>query len=332
MASIRKRNNKWQARIFRTGHSPEAKTFINRTDAIKWARRTEILLEQRAVSPRGDKTDLASLIERYLNEVTPKKKNWRNETYILKSWAKESISQKEIYSVNAAELTKIRDRMISQGKSSGTVRNYLAALSAVFQQALLDWGYEGLENPVRRIRRPAPSRNRSRRVSDQEIQAICKATGSPFLPTITKLAVETAMRQSELAGLLWENINLRHRTALLQDTKNGEARTVPLSSAAVELLTQWQKRENSFAIKGPVFGFTPHAVAVAFRRAVRRARNSGVELADIRFHDLRHEAVSRLFERGLNTMEVAAISGHRTLQMLARYTHLRAEDLALKLR
>jgi integrase len=139
---------------------------------------------------------------------------------------------------------------------------------------------------------------------------------------IVQLALETAMRQGELIRLHWEHIDLNRRTAHLPDTKNGEARTVPLSTTAVRVL-----RTLPRGLHGPVFlGLTTEAVKRAYIRAVRRA---GIE--NLRFHDLRHEATTRLFEKGLNIMEVASITGHKDLRMLRRYTHLKAEDLARKL-
>jgi integrase len=139
-------------------------------------------------------------------------------------------------------------------------------------------------------------------------------------------------------------VSLDSRTVILRDTKNGDSREVPLSSAVVAALQDWKKRTAVVSITGKVFQITPHAISVAFRRATRRARKlhdaeyvRTVENSDpsfllgLRFHDLRHEAVSRLFEQGFNVMEVAAISGHRTLQMLKRYTHLKAVDLARRL-
>ncbi len=130
------------------------------------------------------------------------------------------------------------------------------------------------------------------------------------------------MRQGEIVGLRWRHVNMARRTALLPDTKNGESRTVPLSSVAVDLLKALPR-----SINGEVFpGVTTEAVKQAFIRATRRAK-----IEDFHFHDLRHEATTRLFERGLNIIEVSSITGHRDLQMLRRYTHLRAEDLAKKL-
>ncbi len=130
------------------------------------------------------------------------------------------------------------------------------------------------------------------------------------------------MRQGELLKLRWEHIDLKRRTAFLPDTKNGDSRLVPLSGTAISVVSTLPR-----SITGDVFpGYTRNAVKKAFARARDRA---GIE--DLRFHDLRHEATTRFFEMGLNIMEVAAITGHKDIRMLSRYTHLRAEDIALKL-
>ncbi|MGC9208169.1 site-specific integrase, partial [Acidithiobacillus sp.] len=136
--------------------------------------------------------------------------------------------------------------------------------------------------------------------------------------SIVQFAIETGMRRSEICGLRWENVNLAGKVALLPDTKNGKARNVPLSSAAVAVLSALPRR-----LSGGVWDVKEDTVTQAFARCCRRA-----VIEDLHFHDLRHEATSRFFEKGLNPMQVAAITGHKTLQMLKRYTHLRAEDLA----
>ena len=132
------------------------------------------------------------------------------------------------------------------------------------------------------------------------------------------------MRQSEIVSLRWKHVDLKKRVAYLPDTKNGDSRGVPLSTAAVDVLTALQRSERD---DGVFPGLTAEAVKRAFMRACARANIEGLH-----FHDLRHEATSRLFERGLDAMSVATITGHKTLQMLKRYTHLKAEDLANKLR
>jgi integrase len=148
------------------------------------------------------------------------------------------------------------------------------------------------------------------------------------------------MRLSELTSAKWEYLDLTKRTLHLPDTKNGDSRTVPLSTTAIATLSNLRPSVTGLN-NGCVFNITPHAATVAFRRAVKRAREAYLKsrgdqpdeglFVNLRFHDLRHEAVSRLFEHGLNVVEVSSISGHKTLQMLKRYTHLRAADLAKKL-
>ena len=134
------------------------------------------------------------------------------------------------------------------------------------------------------------------------------------------------MRRGELLGLLWDNVDLERRSAFLPVTKNGESRGVPLSSRAVTVL-----RGLPAASNGRVFGELTRlalrlSLRLSFNRATRRAGITG-----LRLHDLRHEATSRFFEKGLNVMEVASVTGHKTLQMLKRYTHLSVTDLATRL-
>ena len=130
------------------------------------------------------------------------------------------------------------------------------------------------------------------------------------------------MRRSEIANLLWENVDLKGKTAYLERTKNMSERTVPLSPAALGILKSIPRN-----ISGSVFGMSANAITIAMKRARKKAK-----LENLTFHDLRHEATSRLFENTpLDVMEIAEITGHKNLQMLKRYTHLRAERLAEKL-
>lgn len=179
----------------------------------------------------------------------------------------------------------------------------------------------GIANPVLSIRKPKPAQGRDRRLTDEEINKIIEATESIELPAIIRLLTETAMRRGELSKLKWNCIDQKECVAYLIGTKNGENRAVPLSSRALAALSNMPRR-----IDGKVFGMTPDAITKAFGRACKRA---GV--MDVRLHDLRHEAVSRLFEKDLSTMEVASVSGHKSLSMLKRYTHLHASELAKKL-
>ena len=130
------------------------------------------------------------------------------------------------------------------------------------------------------------------------------------------------MRRGELLSLKRFNVNVSKRYVHLPDTKNGDSRNVPLSPTALSIVNDISADDTNEL----VFPVHYEGLKGLWKRAVKRA-----DITDLRFHDLRHEATSRFFEKGLNVMEVAAITGHKDLRMLKRYTHLRAEDLALKL-
>ena len=205
---------------------------------------------------------------------------------------------------------------------------------------------ESLQNPVTGIRKPSMVNARTRRITTDssrgdEIERVIAASHSTVLPTVIRLAAETAMRRGEILALRWEHIDLERRTAHLPKTKNGEVRNVPLSTAAVDALRGLNPGAKS---TGRVFSIAdPHSITHAFERAVGRARaqheqecaEAGIQpdqtyLRDLRFHDLRHEATSRLADK-FAVHELAKITGHRDPRMLMRYYHPRAEDLAKKL-
>jgi len=216
--------------------------------------------------------------------------------------------------------------------SPNTVRLELAFLSVVFEQCRKEWGL-AVSNPVRQIRMPKPGKPRQRRLEAGEEEALlqaCRESGAHYLQTFVILAIETGMRFGELAGVTWANVNLEKRTIYLPDTKNGSPRTVPLSTRALNAI-QTQPR----SIDGRLFLAKPGSIRSAFLIALTKAQatqhDSKNFLRELRFHDLRHEAVTRLFEKGLNPIEVGMVSGHKTLSMLQRYTHLRSEELVAKL-
>jgi hypothetical protein len=228
-------------------------------------------------------------------------------------------------------VAKYRDQRLTE-VSNNTVRLELAFLSVVFEQSRREWGL-AVSNPVRHIRMPKPGKPRTRRLESGEEEALltaCAASGAHYLHSFVVLAIETGMRFGELARVLWKHVDMDKRTIYLPDTKNGKTRTVPLSTralAAIQILPR--------SISGRLFSAKPGSIRTAFLIALNKAQDVQPEsktfLRGLRFHDLRHEAVTRLFEKGLNPIEVGMVSGHKTLSMLQRYTHLRAGDLVQKL-
>ena len=332
MATYRKRcSGHWQAQIRRKGYAAQNKSFRTRALAEAWVRSIEYEMDQGAFVSRkeAETTTLGELLERYIEEQTPKKKGAGPEACRIHALLRHPLADRYVAAIRGMDIAQYRDER-TEKVTDGSVRRELTILSQVFEIARKEWNIF-VRNPVRDISLPEPSPHRSRRLmhgadeSDSEeirLFAACRKCRNPFLLPIVQLAIETAMRQSELVFMCWQNVDLRNRTVFLPHTKNGHSRAVPLSTEAIRIL-----KGLSRSISGDVFpGLTTMAVKKAFQRATKRAG-----IADFHFHDLRHEATTRLFERGLNIMEVATITGHKDLRMLRRYTHLKAEDLAKKL-
>ncbi|MDA8230634.1 MAG: site-specific integrase [Magnetospirillum sp.] len=332
MAAFRKCSGGWQA-IVRRGGVYESRTFDTKADAEEWAAELErkIRRNEHLDSKEAEETTLGAALDRYLVEAIPGKKGETQDRRRIAAWKRDDLSKKPLAKIKGTDLATWRDKRLAAGVSGGTVRRDLVILSHLFNLARKEWGMAGLANPVENIRQPSPGRARDRRLNtspdkdgkteEVRLLAACEASANPWLAPMVKLALATAMRQSELLALRWENIDLRRKVAHLDDTKNGERRDVPLSSVAVAVLGALPRSVN-----GRVLPVSVGRLNIQWRKAVAAAG-----LKDFHFHDLRHEATSRLFEKGLNPMEAASVTGHKTLAMLKRYTHLRAEDLAAKL-
>lgn len=269
----------------------------------------------------AESTTVAEALARYSREVSPQKKGARQELTRIKTWSESKYGRKSLAELRSSDLADYRDARLADGLSTNTVRLMLALISHLYTVAIKDWGIEGLSNPVTKLRMPKGSRERDRRPSSSELAKVIKAAAGIHheMPVVIEVAIETAMRRSEL--LMLDRGNVRAKHVLLQDTKNGSRRLVPLSLRARALIESLPAR-----IDGKVFSLAPHSVSVYFLRACNQA---GVE--NLHFHDLRHEGTSRLFEKGLSIMEVASITGHKTMSMLKRYTHLCPDALADKL-
>ena len=278
-------------------------------------------------SLEADRVSLHAALQRYLQERVPLKKGVKQNTGIVRSWQRSKLSAFPLSAIRGSDIAEWRDQKLKE-VGPQTVVHHLNLLSNLYNVAASDWGMESLLNPVRRVSKPALPTGRNRRLTEQEeveLLRACDASRSPWLGTMVRLAIETAMRQGELVDLSWEDIDLGRRVILLRETKNGTARTVPLSARALEVL-------RSLAKGRPTAG---RAFDIQVGRAVTHAFAKACEVAgieDLRFHDLRHEATSRLFERtDLRDIEIAGVTGHKTMEMLKRYAHLRAVNLVERL-
>lgn len=280
--------------------------------------------KKRAQGRAAERTSLAQVLERYRREVTPTKRGASEEDVRLRAMAARPFARTRMARLTSSVLATYRDERL-QTVSGATVNREFIILSHAIEIARREWDIHLPANPCRLVRRATAGRPRNRRLrpgEEERLLSACHGARSAYLAPFVRLLIETAMRRGELLALEWQHVDLAKRIAFLAMTKNGESRGVPLSSAALAVLASLPSSANA-----RVFGaLTVEGLKKSFKRAVRRAG-----IADLRLHDLRHEATSRFFEKGLNVMEVATITGHKTLQMLRRYTHLAASDLASRL-
>jgi integrase len=326
MATIEKRGQFWRVKIRRAGLLAQTRTFDNRTQAQQWARSVESEIDKGIVVDRrtAQRLSLSEVLERYRREVTPTKRGSVDENLRLKAMAQRPFARIRMSALTSSHLAAYRDERL-RVVSGATVNREFGLLSHAIDTARREWDVYLPTNPCTLVRRPPQGRPRSRRLQgdeEQRLLAACRDARNIWLAHFVALAIETGMRRGELLALQWSNVDLERRIAFLPITKNGESRGVPLSTRAVAVLRGLPASSN-----GRVFGeLTKEALKQSFNRAVRRAGITG-----LRVHDLRHEATSRFFEKGLNVMEVASVTGHKTLRMLKRYTHLNIVDLAARL-
>jgi integrase len=263
----------------------------------------------------AEQTTLADILERYRNTVTTLKRGQKQEQSRISVVLAHPIVRQALATLRAGDFAVYRDDRLQQ-VSDTTVNKELNLFAHVIDTARREWSIH-IENPVRLIKRPKCNRAWDRRLDPGEgggLVAAAKLSGSA---KIIEFALETAMRRGELVGMRWTHVDFANRVLHIPVTETDTPRYIPFSSKAVEILRGLPRR-----IEGRVFGVRSQRITQAFERACLRAG-----IVDLTFHDLRHEAASRLFDRGLNPMQVAAITSHKTLQMLKRYTHLRAVDL-----
>ena len=273
------------------------------------------------------------MLTRYRETVTHSKRGReieakRIEVFLRQDWSRLTLAQ-----ATQAVFSRYRD-MRSKKVQAGTVIRDLGLLGAIFETARREWGYSAFPNPVAGLKKPRAPEGRERRLRLGELEALTASCGinvDTWLLHGIQLAIETGLRRGELLDIRWNRVNFSAGVLHVPFTKTGRSRRIPLTDRAIEILTA-RKAASATACEY-AFPVSANAFRLAWERCKRRAERAGcVGIQELRFHDLRHEAVSRFFEKGLNTAEVASISGHKDMRMLFRYTHLKPEDIVTKLR
>jgi len=359
MATIQARRNgsgtSYRVQVRLRGHPPVTASFAKRTDARNWAQQTESAIRDGRYFPTHEakRRTLADLVDRYLEQTKAKRDAayYERKRHLL-TWWKEQLGDYTLAQVTPALVAEFRDKLLSQNigtkekplhRSPATANRYLAALSKAFSDAVREWHWLP-DNPLRRVAKEQESQGRVRYLSDDERGALleaCQKSELPELHLIVLLALTTGMRRGEILGLRWSDLNLDRRLIVLNKTKNGERRSVPIDPTVEPLLHEHGKvrrigNDMVFPNRGKVRKPMAHGADLPHPNSepVKDAQGplwfdqfwyAALELAgikDFRFHDLRHTAASYLAMSGATTAEIAAVLGHKTLQMVKRYAHL----------
>ena len=332
----------YTARVRRRGYSHMCATFQRKTDAEAWVAQQEVKLRQglHFDEPEAKKHTLQEAIERYRLETSCD----HNRSCHLRRW-KEALGPRMLYSMSdvvisdaLATLKPEKGRTENDKLAPGSVRMHLCSLSAVFKSARR-WGWVK-ENPVRTVERPSHSKIRDRFLSEDELKELltaCNESRYQHLYLIVILAVSTGMRKEEVLSLKWKNVELDRERIILEKTKNGDRRNVPIKSGALALLKEHAKVrriDSDFLFPGEKPSPQKECKAVpsaerhfditaAWNMARKKAR-----LVDFRFHDLRHTTASYLAMNGASLVEIAGVLGHRDLSTVRRYAHLSESHVA----
>ena len=323
MGNIRKRGNSWTAQVRIAGWRSFTKTFKKKTDAIAWSAHLENKLRNAPVPTfvADSKVTLGDLVIRYAEEIAPSHKSSLPETYRLRAIARSWIGELDIRYLNKQQFAQFqKDRL--EKVSVASVHAELSLIKRVLDTAIKQWGYDIVENVIKTMKYSKGNVSRTRRLEANEknrILASAKSQRNDYICSVIEFAIETGMRRSEILKLKWHDIDLETGFASLYDTKNGDDRKVPFTLKCIKILKQLPHADEH------VFPISATCLNQAWQRAIKKA---GIK--DLRFHDLRHEAVSRFFEMGMNIAEVALISGHKDVTQLFRYTHLNPENVFKK--
>ena len=321
----------YRVQIRAKGQKQITATFTRKTDAKIWAKETEIALRNGKYfkTAEAKKHTATEMIERYIRDVLPRKKDGLRSQKIQLLWWKEKIGHLVLADITPATIVEHRDILASgitirgSKRSDATANRYLAAIGHVFTIAIKEWGWIE-ESPMNKVSKLKESRGRVRFLTQEErlrVLEACKESRCPYLHAIITLAVSTGMRKNEILYLKWEDVDLIKGRVIVQESKNGERRAIPLIGYAHEVIKQlFKARTNLSPLLFPSSDLShsqPYDIRTAWENTLKRA---GIE--NFKFHDLRHDRASTLAQGGASIAQIAEVLGHKTLQMVKRYAHL----------
>jgi len=334
MANIEKRTDQngaisYRVKVRLKGYPTQSATFDRLTDAKKWAASTESAIREgrHFKTAEAKKHTLAELVDRYIKDVLPSKKDRaKQEAQLI--WWKDQLGVYMLADITPALLVEARDKLAATPNSKGVMRGnatvvrYMAALGHALTIAVREWQWLD-DSPMRKVSKPKEPKGRVRFLSDDErarLLKACRESANPLLYTVVVLALATGARKGEIMGLTWDDVSLKRGTATLTDTKNGETRTAHLTGHALELVKELSKVRR---INTPLlFPSANNPMKPADFRFHWEIALKVAEIENFHFHDLRHTCASYLAMNGASLAEIAEVLGHKTLAMVKRYAHL----------
>jgi integrase len=329
MATITKRQTVdgkpyYTAQVRLKGYPAQTATFPRITDAKKWVQDTESAIREgrHFKTAESKKHTFADMVDRYIKAQLPnynEKEQAERKSKLL--WWEDRLGVYLLSDITPPLIVECRD-LLGETRSPATVVRYMAALSHAFTIAVNEWQWLH-ENPAKKVKKPTEPDGRVRFLDDDERQRLlvaCKESSSELLYMCVILALSSGMRQAELMGLKWQDVNLKDGFLILHKTKNGTKRRVPLSGLGLSLLQEHAKiRRIDTPLLFPSNSNPQKSIDLrsAFQYALERA-----EVENFHWHDLRHCTASYLAMNGASLAEIAEVLGHKTLSMVKRYSHL----------
>ena len=325
MATIRRRNNKWQVIIRKDNFKIIYKTFILKEDAVKWARDTEVKIEQGLYQDHtlAKTTKLKDVLIQYRDKVSINKKGYEQEHYKINKVIRSDIGDKTLSQLTPLVLFEY----IEQQKklyTASTINKSITIINLALKFAERFLGIALNKNPLKFIKRLKESNFIGQVIEDFEETLLLKHAEFSklyWLKTAIILGIDCGLRRGEILKLKAEDINFKNSTAVLRDTKNGETREIGLSQRVIKEI-----KKLPITIDGKLFPCKRLDTFSFYYNQLQRW--SGVKK---RFHDTRHTFASRKATQGWSITEIAAQGGWKQLQVLKRYTHIKAEYLAKKM-
>lgn len=312
----------YRVRVRVKGHPLTSATFPTLAEARRWATMVEADLRDRNHfgDHSGDRKTLTDALDRYVPTLSPKRlKATRAQ---VRYW-RDLFGSKFLSEISPGMIAEARDALRKSGRAPATVVRYLATLAHLLSVALREWQWID-RNPAQMVKRPKEPRGRVRYLTADELRRLLAATSTDaVLHLAVMLSLTTGARQGEIMGLTWARVDLVRGLALVEDTKNGQRRTLVVTGPALALLRAHPRAPGSDL----VFPSERVPGKVLDLRKRWTAAMAAAGITDFRWHDLRHTAASYFAMNGATMGEIGEILGHKSAAMTKRYAHLSPEHL-----